>query len=147
MNETEKSLFEVHGYLILKGLLSPAEVAAANAAIDHHADQIGIRPNDLANESTTQPGTTGRGAAGNLPVSLQPGGGTSTQAKNLHLMAASPTGTQHCGSGTEIFRSDPVVRRLEPVNGCVRIPEEPGLGVELDHACVELHKSPPPTGE
>ena len=79
-------------------------------------------------------------AAGNLPFSLQHVGGTITQAKNLHLMAASPTGTQHCGSGTEIFRSDPVVRRLEPVNGCVRIPEEPGLGVELDHAELERLK-------
>ena len=66
MNETEKYLFEVHGYLILKGLLSPAEVAAANAAIDHHADQIGIRPNDLANESTTLRGTTGRGDLGDM---------------------------------------------------------------------------------
>ena len=66
MNETEKYLFEVHGYLILEGLLSPAEVAAANAAIDHHADQIGVRPNDLANESTTLRGSTGRGDLGGM---------------------------------------------------------------------------------
>ena len=51
MDATEKYLFEVHGYLVIEGALSPAEVAAANAAIDHYADQIGIRPNDLAHES------------------------------------------------------------------------------------------------
>ena len=39
MNEAEKYLFEVHGYLVIEGALSPQEVAAANAAIDHHADQ------------------------------------------------------------------------------------------------------------
>ena len=32
MDETEKYLFEVHGYLLIKGALSPQEVVAANAA-------------------------------------------------------------------------------------------------------------------
>ena len=66
MTEAEKYLFDVHGYLVIEGVLSPAEVAAANAAIDHHADKIGIRPNDLANESTTLRGTTGRGDLGGM---------------------------------------------------------------------------------
>ena len=66
MDATEKYLFEVHGYLVIAGALSPEEVAAANAAIDHHADQIGIRPNDLAHESETLKGTQGRGDLGGM---------------------------------------------------------------------------------
>jgi hypothetical protein len=61
MTESEKYLFDVHGYLVIKGALSPDEVAEANAAIDHHADQIQIRPNDLAHGSRTLQGTIGRG--------------------------------------------------------------------------------------
>ena len=66
MNEAEKYLFEVHGYLAIEGALSPREVAAANAAIDHYADQIGIRANDLAHESETLKGTQGRGDLGGM---------------------------------------------------------------------------------
>ena len=44
MTDAEKYLFDVHGYLIIENALSPDEVAAANAAVDHHADQISIRP-------------------------------------------------------------------------------------------------------
>ena len=66
MTEMEKYLFDVHGYLVIEGALSPEEVAAANAAIDHHADRIQIRPNDLAHGSTTLSGTTGRGDLGGM---------------------------------------------------------------------------------
>ena len=66
MTETEKYLFDVHGYLVIKGALSPEEVAAANTAIDYHASQIQIRPNDLAHGSRTLQGTTGRGDLGGM---------------------------------------------------------------------------------
>ncbi|MCC7261102.1 MAG: phytanoyl-CoA dioxygenase family protein [Candidatus Latescibacteria bacterium] len=66
MTETEKYLFDLHGYLVIRGALSPAEVAAANAAIDHHAGQIQIRPNDLAHGSATLQGATGRGDLGGM---------------------------------------------------------------------------------
>ncbi len=66
MTEIEKYLFDTQGYLVIKGALSPEEVAAANAAIDHHADEIQIRPNDLAHGSTTLTGTTGRGDLGGM---------------------------------------------------------------------------------
>ena len=80
-------------------------------------------------------------AAGNIPFSLQHVGGAITQAKNLHLMAASPSGFQHCGTGAEIYNSDPVAKRFAPINGFVRIPEEPGLGVELDREELERLKA------
>ena len=66
MTEAEKYLFDIHGYVVIEGALSPEEVAAANAAINYHANQIQIRPNDLANESTTLRGTTGRGDLGGM---------------------------------------------------------------------------------
>ncbi|MDA0837378.1 MAG: phytanoyl-CoA dioxygenase family protein [Planctomycetota bacterium] len=61
MTEEEKYLFDVHGYLVIRGALSSEEVAAANAAVDHHADKIKIRPNDLAHKSRTLTGIIGRG--------------------------------------------------------------------------------------
>ena len=66
MTETEKYLFDVHGYLVIEGVLSADEVTAANAAIDHHADQISIRPNDLAHGASTLVGETGRGDLGGM---------------------------------------------------------------------------------
>lgn len=66
MTETEKYLFDTQGYLVIKGALSPEEVAAGNAAIDHHAHEIQIRPNDLAHGSTTLKGAKGRGDLGNM---------------------------------------------------------------------------------
>ena len=64
MNETEKYLFDVHGYIVIEGALSSEELAAANAAVDHYAAQISIRNNDLAGLSSTLVGKTGRGDMG-----------------------------------------------------------------------------------
>ena len=61
MTDTERYLFDVHGYLVIEGVLGSAEVEAANAAIDRHRDEISIRRNDLANGSRTLKGETGRG--------------------------------------------------------------------------------------
>lgn len=61
MTATEKYLFDVHGYLVIPGMLSATEVKAANAAIDAHADQIQLRPNDLSRGSRTLAAEIGRG--------------------------------------------------------------------------------------
>ena len=64
MTDHEKYLFDVHGYLVIEGALSPEQVDAANAAIDHHADQINLRPNNyLARGSKTLTGSKGRGVS------------------------------------------------------------------------------------
>ena len=42
MNDTEKYLFDLQGFLVVEGVLSKAEVAAANEAIDRHADGIAL---------------------------------------------------------------------------------------------------------
>lgn len=76
-------------------------------------------------------------AAGNLPFMLQNVGGNITRAMTTHMMAAFPTATFHFHSDTEIWKSDVVRERLEPVNGLVRVPEKPGLGLTLDRAELE----------
>ena len=40
MNDDEKYLFDLSGYLILRNVLNPDEVAQMNAAIDHHQYQL-----------------------------------------------------------------------------------------------------------
>jgi len=40
MNDREKFLFDLQGFLVVEGVLSKAEVAAANEAIERHADGI-----------------------------------------------------------------------------------------------------------
>ncbi len=66
MNDSEKFLFDLHGYLVIPQVLSAEELAAANRAVDHHANQISIRPNDLAHESATLAGKQGRGDLGGM---------------------------------------------------------------------------------
>ncbi len=71
-------------------------------------------------------------AAGNIPFMLQNVGGNITRAMTTHMMAAFPTANFHFFSDTETWKSDVVKEQLEPVNGFVRVPENPGLGVTLD---------------
>ena len=68
MNETETYLFDLQGYLVVPQVLTEAEVALCNEAIDHHADQINERVGDLSlsSDSSTLQGITGRGDLGGL---------------------------------------------------------------------------------
>jgi ectoine hydroxylase-related dioxygenase (phytanoyl-CoA dioxygenase family) len=68
MNDTERYLFDLQGFLVVEGVLSKAEVAAANEAIDRHADGIVERVGEasLSSDSKTMQGETGRGDLGGL---------------------------------------------------------------------------------
>lgn len=68
MNDTEKYLFDLQGYLVVEGVLSADEVARANEAIDRHVDGLRERTGELSlsGDSTTLKGTTGRGDLGGL---------------------------------------------------------------------------------
>ena len=46
MNEDEKYLFDLNGYLVVENVLTQEEVAQANTAIDYHKDQIRVRPRE-----------------------------------------------------------------------------------------------------
>ena len=39
MNDAEKYLFDLNGYLVIEDVLTPDEVAFANEAIDRHEDE------------------------------------------------------------------------------------------------------------
>jgi len=80
-------------------------------------------------------------AAGDIPFMLQNVGGNITRAMTTHMMAAFPTANFHFFGDTETWKSDVVKERLEPVNGFVRVPEKPGLGVTLDHNELERLKN------
>ena len=80
-------------------------------------------------------------AAGNIPFMLQNVGGHTTRAMITHMMAAFPSATFHFHNDAEIWKDDFVKERLEPINGFVRVPEEPGLGVTLDPDELERLKS------
>lgn len=71
-------------------------------------------------------------AAGNTPFMIQNVGGTITRAMTTHMMAAFPSANFHFIDCAEIVRDDVTIERLCPTNGFVRVPEKPGLGLDLD---------------
>ena len=48
MNEDQKYLFDLTGYLIIENALTAEEVAACNAAIDNHIEALRERDSSLA---------------------------------------------------------------------------------------------------
>ena len=76
-------------------------------------------------------------AADNSPFMLQNVGGTITRAMTTHMMAAFPTAIFHFFADTETWKDDVVEERLEPINGFLRVPEKPGLGLTLDRDALE----------
>jgi L-alanine-DL-glutamate epimerase-like enolase superfamily enzyme len=79
-------------------------------------------------------------AAADAPFMLQNVGGTITRAMTTHMQAAFKTASLHFHSDTETWNADVVQERLEPINGFIRVPEKPGLGVTLDRAALERLK-------
>ena len=80
-------------------------------------------------------------AADNSPFMLQNVGGTITRTMTTHMMAAFPTATFHFFADTETWQDDVVKERLEPINGFLRVPEKPGLGLTLDRDALERLES------
>lgn len=66
MTEDEKYLFDLTGYLVVKGALTPEEVARCNEAIDRHIDQLKEREGSLAGASKALAGTSHRKALGGM---------------------------------------------------------------------------------
>jgi L-alanine-DL-glutamate epimerase-like enolase superfamily enzyme len=71
-------------------------------------------------------------AAANIPFMIQNVGGHITRAMTAHMQAAFPTADFHFQCDAETWKTDVVKERLEPINGLIRVPEGPGLGVTLD---------------
>ena len=72
-------------------------------------------------------------AASESPFMLQNTGSDITRAMNVHMMAAFPSASFHfVNATTEVSSERFVTEPLNPINGFIRVPEQPGLGVELD---------------
>ena len=76
-------------------------------------------------------------AAANIPFMLQNVGGNITRAMTTHMQSAFKTASFHFVNTSESKKSDVVKERIDPVNGFVKVPERPGLGVTLDRAELE----------
>jgi len=53
MNDDEKYLFDLSGYLVLRNVLNPDEVTQMNAAIDHHQNQLKPHERHFEGDSKT----------------------------------------------------------------------------------------------
>ncbi len=79
-------------------------------------------------------------AAAGVPFMLQNVGGYISRSMTTHMQAAFKTASFHFHGDAETWKSDVVKERLDPVNGFVRVPEVPGLGVTLDRSELERLK-------
>ncbi|MEC8894621.1 MAG: phytanoyl-CoA dioxygenase family protein [Candidatus Poribacteria bacterium] len=68
MNDDEKYLFDLNGYLVIEDVLTMEEIDISNQAIDKYANKMRIRPREekLDGDSGMLAGTHGRGELGGL---------------------------------------------------------------------------------
>lgn len=71
MTEKEKFLFDLWGYLVVEDVLTSAEVAAANGAVDRHAHLIADRAPGLSQGAAPLVGATGRGEFQKNPLTFE----------------------------------------------------------------------------
>ncbi|HCL30296.1 MAG TPA: hypothetical protein DIC52_17925 [Candidatus Latescibacteria bacterium] len=87
-------------------------------------------------------------AASNSAFMLQNTGSDITRAMNVHMMAAFPSANFHFVSAiSEVSSQHFVTQPLHPINGLIRVPEQPGLGVELNMNQVQLLEQIEPMGK
>jgi ectoine hydroxylase-related dioxygenase (phytanoyl-CoA dioxygenase family) len=68
MNDKERFLFDLNGYLLLEDVLPAEDVAAANEAIDRHSHLVQQRGPGLAHTSSVLNGTTGKARFARNPL-------------------------------------------------------------------------------
>ena len=67
MSDAEKYIFDLNGYIVLRGIFSPEEVASANSAIDKHSDDVLERKGVLRN-TRNDSGMAGDGLSGRMDL-------------------------------------------------------------------------------
>ena len=75
-----------------------------------------------------------------LPFSCQNVGGMITRTMTVHMQSVFKTAHLHFNSDQETWKDDIVHERADPINGLLRVPEEPGLGLTLDHEALQRLK-------
>ena len=76
-------------------------------------------------------------AAANKQVIVQQTGNTLMKALTLHQAAVLPTATAHTVNADDQYADDITTTRIPVVEGSSRVPETPGLGVEVDEAALQ----------
>ena len=68
MNDDEKYLFDLNGYLVIEGVLTREEIDISNQAIDRYSEKMRIRSREerLDGNSDMLRGTHGRGEFGGI---------------------------------------------------------------------------------
>ena len=82
--------------------------------------------------------------AANVPFMMQNNGGNITLAMVVHMAAAFEQATLHHVTLSRLWAEDVVEPAFEVVAGQVRVPEAPGLGLELDRDALERLKAAAP---
>ena len=71
MNEKERFLFDLRGYVVVEDALAPSDLIAANAAVDHHLHLIRKREPGLAQGGENLVAATGRGEFRQDPLTFE----------------------------------------------------------------------------
>ena len=79
-------------------------------------------------------------AAANVPFMLQNVGTNITRAMTTHMQSAFKTATWHFHCDKETWKDDPTNENLEPINGFIRVPDKPGLGVSINPEALDRLK-------
>ena len=88
--------------------------------------------------SITNQGSTA--AALNMPFFLQMVGAGTTTALSLHLSAVRVQAQWPTINCHELYEHNLLKARIPVVGGHARVPEEPGLGVEMDEDAIETYR-------
>ncbi len=75
--------------------------------------------------------------AANVPVILQFEGGTLGKAMAMHIAAVLPTHTAHSINLDDQYEEDITTARIPVVDGCSPVPDQPGLGYQVDEEALE----------
>ena len=71
MTPKELFLFDLWGYVVIEDVLTPEEVAAANAAVEHHLDLVQKRKPGLSQGADNLIAATGRGEFSQNPLTFE----------------------------------------------------------------------------
>jgi len=118
--------------------------------IAHHFGGIGVREGLemggvcdgwVIGGGMTQIMSQGKTAAAvNMPFFLQMVGAAPTTALSLHLSAVLSHAQWPAVTCHELYEHSLLVERMPVVDGHARVPEEPGLGIELDQDALEHYR-------
>eukprot|EP00658_Telonema_sp_P-2_P011102 TRINITY_DN14223_c0_g1_i11.p1 TRINITY_DN14223_c0_g1~~TRINITY_DN14223_c0_g1_i11.p1 ORF type:complete len:274 (-),score=39.01 TRINITY_DN14223_c0_g1_i11:500-1321(-) len=116
MSATEKFVFDLQGFVVLRGVLSADDVAQANAAIDSHKSELKERVGTLRNSANTSfggDGSTGRREAGTMLSWPKPD--CNVFRKVLDHPRLVPYLNELCGKG---YRMDHMPLLIAQYKGC-----------------------------